>query len=99
MWGPGFARLDGRGAHPHTRMGGIADELIFADDGAHCAPGERRLYEIVAVEAVAFYREEKFARLHRAGIDGVAVGRHRRVERSEERRVGKECRSRWSPSR
>ena len=29
------------------------------------------------------------------GIDGLKVGH--RVARSEERRVGKECRSRWSP--
>src|SRR5205809_4864855 len=40
--------------------------------------------------------------VHRAGGDGEAGGRRRGgperdLSRSEERRVGKECRSRWSP--
>ena len=31
-------------------------------------------------------------------VEGVGVGhRHVKLTRSEERRVGKECRSRWSP--
>ena len=34
---------------------------------------------------------------HAAGKDAVFVSRLRRDYRSEERRVGKECRSRWSP--
>ena len=32
-----------------------------------------------------------------AGILGITLGKHIPKARSEERRVGKECRSRWSP--
>ena len=32
-----------------------------------------------------------------AGIGALATGYEKSSERSEERRVGKECRSRWSP--
>src|ERR1035441_8883320 len=35
--------------------------------------------------------------LHTLQRAAVAIGRQLRLERSEERRVGKECRSRWSP--
>ena len=31
------------------------------------------------------------------GLEGIAAAQQKSVERSEERRVGKECRSRWSP--
>ena len=31
------------------------------------------------------------------GIDLLGLGNYHVVDRSEERRVGKECRSRWSP--
>src|SRR5256885_9813933 len=34
---------------------------------------------------------------HGVGMEHVAGERQRRGQRSEERRVGKECRSRWSP--
>ena len=61
-------------------MAGVAGELIFANDGANRAPGERRLDKIVAVEALAFDREKKFAGLHGAGIDGVSMGRRRGIE-------------------
>ena len=36
-------------------------------------------------------------RLGRKGFTAYLVGGGVRAERSEERRVGKECRSRWSP--
>src|SRR5258708_22647088 len=41
-------------------------------------------------------RPPRHAYLPRRSIEGAHV-RHRRGARSEERRVGKECRSRWSP--
>ena len=44
----------------------------------------------------AIVREEKFEdvkeALNKIGVNGITVS-----QRSEERRVGKECRSRWSP--
>src|SRR2546422_10317342 len=36
-------------------------------------------------------------RVARAGLQGAFLGGVHAIERSEERRVGKECRSRWSP--
>src|SRR3712207_9174856 len=44
----------------------------------------------------AFGQEEREASRFRAAVDR-AYGTARRRIRSEERRVGKECRSRWSP--
>ena len=38
-------------------------------------------------------REQRF----RAGLEAALDGGYAVLERSEERRVGKECRSRWSP--
>src|SRR2546426_7513565 len=50
---------------------------------------------LVRVHAIA---EENFKRVLDAGAWGVLAPNVRtREERSEERRVGKECRSRWSP--
>src|SRR5689334_24801993 len=37
------------------------------------------------------------AELHSLRLQATRAGRDRRAVRSEERRVGKECRSRWSP--
>ena len=37
------------------------------------------------------------ARIPLVGVDGWMMFRQREASRSEERRVGKECRSRWSP--
>src|SRR3989449_6046808 len=55
-----------------------------------CTPGYR------SGNARDVVRRELHERQHLGG-DGVAAGRHAVRGRSEERRVGKECRSRWSP--
>ena len=52
--------------------------------------------------SVLVHRYRMIAALRRAGFDYVLLGkstfdRHGLALRSEERRVGKECRSRWSP--
>src|SRR5438034_10604633 len=52
------------------------------------APGLRETFRVAA--RASYYRDAFAA----ARVD---VARARRPERSEERRVGKECRSRWSP--
>ena len=44
---------------------------------------------------IAFFEELKSIELRHAAL--CAFGSTRRLLRSEERRVGKECRSRWSP--
>ena len=41
--------------------------------------------------------EEYIRTLKRKGFGGMLVSDHDSYDRSEERRVGKECRSRWSP--
>ena len=61
----------------------------------------------VAVFLYGFYEMVKVWRLGKAwkpgswkvGLKRLVVGlaTHRKFQRSEERRVGKECRSRWSP--
>ena len=60
--------------------------MILANDRGNGAPGERCLDEIVAVKAVAFDREEEFAGLDGAGVDGVSVGRCCGIELAGERR-------------
>src|SRR5207249_5295508 len=48
-------------------------------------------------KAGAFYFVERLLdEIERAGFSGLNRGLHRTITRSEERRVGKECRSRWS---
>ena len=53
--------------------------------------------------ALAEAMKEEYEAIHQAGFllqldcPDLAMSRHSRFARSEERRVGKECRSRWSP--
>ena len=66
----------------YVRLPGIPDEFI-APDGAPRAVWSR------------FF--DAFATLTPAEIDRRFGSADRHLRRSEERRVGKECRSRWSP--
>ena len=52
---------------------GIARELIFANDGGDRTAAQGGLYEVVAIETLALYREEKFAGLYGARIDGISL--------------------------
>ena len=52
---------------------GIPGELIFANDGGDRAAAQCRFDKVVAVEALAFYRKEKFAGLHGARVDGISL--------------------------
>ena len=58
-------------------------------------PGDNYLRQIVIKEGFPEYCEEEAASLNYPNwyCIGIALALHR----SEERRVGKECRSRWSP--
>ena len=78
---------DGSVFHLHLRPEELADNVILVGD-----PGR--------VDMIAEYFEEKEFR--HASREFVSVtGKYKGVRitalRSEERRVGKECRSRWSP--
>ena len=41
--------------------------------------------------------KEKMTKMPNGAVDALKEELTRRISRSEERRVGKECRSRWSP--
>ena len=62
-------------------------------DVAQDPEGYQQAVAIAAPGKLAFYRKK------RDGVDEYIEGEGERIEydRSEERRVGKECRSRWSP--
>src|SRR2546425_13322501 len=71
--------------------------LPHATTTRHC-PGIASFAEPIAPEAPrAPFRFEAAAILGGAGLEIGRVTYARQVHRSEERRVGKECRSRWSP--
>ena len=53
---------------------GIARQLPLLDHRGNRTPAQRLLDEVVTVEAFAFDREEQFAGLHGAGIDGISLG-------------------------
>src|SRR2546423_1725149 len=84
-----------RGAHALQFLRGQAEAL---DGGIHFRP-------FLLEEALALVLHQRLARtrahehaqaaalLHQPLVDELLVA----LERSEERRVGKECRSRWSP--
>ena len=54
-----------------------------------------RVYEIGIIPVIAFNSVDEAIPLCKALMDGGLPAAE--VTRSEERRVGKECRSRWSP--
>ena len=49
------------------------------------------------IEACDVHKEYNTGTLHVQALKGVSLEVQRGEVRSEERRVGKECRSRWSP--
>src|SRR5439155_8741209 len=51
--------------------------------------------DLVALREVLVHRDD----VHALAAERVEIGRERRHQRSEERRVGKECRARWWPHR
>ena len=71
-------------AHLLAHAGWIDQPIVNAGDGAHEHPTQAML------DAFTLRRHLRPGDA-RAGLDGL------HVVRSEERRVGKECRSRWSP--
>ena len=56
-----------------------------------------RLYKVVESRKGANPDTSNTARLFAKGTEKIAQKLGEEVSRSEERRVGKECRSRWSP--
>src|SRR5256885_7113116 len=54
-------------------------------------------HDLSAVGEVAELRFPDHQRVGRGAGEAVLEAQHRLLGRSEERRVGKECRSRWSP--
>ena len=76
----------------------VAEEIVAVDPEGAVAAAERLGYPVVAKlcgDTIAHKTERGLVRLNLA--DGTAAGVRRNGDRSEERRVGKECRSRWSP--
>src|SRR5438034_11116994 len=59
---------------------------------------KQRIYDMDALETVMLIKQAKDKGLNLgAAIEAARTFRAAKAPRSEERRVGKECRSRWSP--
>src|SRR5256886_5328242 len=70
-----------------------SDLVVCLDDAGRLRQTDRaeRVVQVVATRPLARVVEEDGTR------EGVAARLRYQIHRSEERRVGKECRSRWSP--
>src|SRR5260221_10691333 len=72
-----------------------------AEDGIrdHCVTGVQTCALPISLGIIYFFRRKpgKFVDLGEVSANWLAEHRVSRDKRSEERRVGKECRSRWSP--
>ena len=55
-------------------VGRISSQLIFANYGSDGASFECLLYEVVAIQSLAFHRKEKLAWGNGSRIDGIARG-------------------------
>src|SRR5438477_10034201 len=80
-------------AHFFLRAG-EAPRLLAYDDAVGC-PLDQALAAIEWTTAVGILAQDDLIHAARLGADAAAAVVERK--RSEERRVGKECRSRWSP--
>src|SRR5256885_3172865 len=84
----------------HTRLqGDWSSDVCSSDLLLHDRLG-RFLQRLAAADQAEPFVEEPHTRLDVAAVvraERQDAGRHAVLERSEERRVGKECRSRWSP--
>jgi len=67
---------------------------IVTKNRARAAPYLARLHREIALQGALFDRTRIVSQLHWGGGTPTFISHD---ERSEERRVGKECRSRWSP--
>src|SRR5258708_25928400 len=87
VWGKPHAYRPAKNLLTRFELGG--DQTYFVNAGAaHDIDGAGDVHEQYIV--VAFDQSNFLGALLEDGL-------HARTERSEERRVGKECRSRWSP--
>ena len=58
----------------------------------------RTVTDVNTVNQLLTYSKQAEAGIHQKAIQMLlGVGNNKKQDRSEERRVGKECRSRWSP--
>ena len=64
---------------------------------AAVAPGATYRFERLPSQQADPARQESLEAMAAAALEKVGLRRDEAVPRSEERRVGKECRSRWSP--
>src|SRR6195256_4412369 len=72
---------------------------FFANPGLNALIGAVLLIGIILSfrQVIRLYPEVAWVNNFRIADPGLAVAQHPTLLRSEERRVGKECRSRWSP--
>ena len=72
------------------------DELYVIQDDPD-DPVKHRIYEIYETYGIPVYFNDTIGRIFlKTDVHGQPVYQYEKL-RSEERRVGKECRSRWSP--
>src|SRR6266851_10243540 len=82
----------------HRLQEGVALASSAQLDDAVCAQiGERDELRLARQDGVVEATAATFDQPARLAVRGREPGAREGLERSEERRVGKECRSRWSP--
>src|SRR5256885_8031939 len=84
----------------HTRLQGDWSSDVCSSDLPRTPEdwGALRAWAWGASRALDYLHTDRAVDAARVGIEGVSrFGKAALVTRSEERRVGKECRSRWSP--
>src|SRR2546421_12814353 len=88
----GFLGSESRGQHPAD-----IDEVIGNDSETHPAMHARVTFFETTAKSVASFEHADAPFATDAGVPLFGPTPEGIVGRSEERRVGKECRSRWSP--
>src|SRR5256885_9302394 len=85
----------------HTRLQGDWSSDVCSSDlleeAAHAVAERRQVLLGDRGQRVAFFSQRELAREVFLDRDRLVVFVVGEIDRSEERRVGKECRSRWSP--